>query len=449
MKKNLFSFFVMCFVTGAASHVVAQNLHKTEEFVSLKPTYLEGITDASDWGSNWFVELKGGPAAFIGSPIGCGDLFDRMKPALQVGFGKWFVPSAGLRISYQGLTFKDANIENQGYHNVHADFLFNLSTLFKANRDGKAKWDIIPFLGAGLIYHEGNKERPFSIHYGVMARYKISNTLRLVGEFGGLSTFSDFDGYGKHNKIGDNMLHLTFGLNVAIGKKGWKKVIDASPYMKQNELLMDYANSMKVENDRLEKMLLENTVLLNEYQKILEIEGLLKKYQKNLSIKVNEKPVYPRNNYSGLNSLRARLAEKQLLADSLKTDSLLVFAGDSVNYIKDLKEGKKFVGSPIYFFFKLRTDIMTDPSQKLNLDELAKVTNKYGLYVSIEGAADSATGTEVINDRLSRQRAEYIKKELMKRGVAEKCIKMVSKGGVEEHDTNEANRHTRVKLYMK
>lgn len=30
------------------------------------------ITENSNLGNNWFLELKGGMSAFLGSPIGCG-----------------------------------------------------------------------------------------------------------------------------------------------------------------------------------------------------------------------------------------------------------------------------------------------------------------------------------------------------------------------------------------
>ena len=63
---------------------------------TLKPTYLTNVSEAANWGRNWFIEVKGGASAFLGSPIGCGDVFDRLSPALQVGIGKWFTPAVGM-----------------------------------------------------------------------------------------------------------------------------------------------------------------------------------------------------------------------------------------------------------------------------------------------------------------------------------------------------------------
>ena len=64
----------------------------------LKPTYLASVSSGGGWGSNWFVNVQGGASAFIGSPLGCADLFDRTMPVLQVSLGKWFTPAVGGRI---------------------------------------------------------------------------------------------------------------------------------------------------------------------------------------------------------------------------------------------------------------------------------------------------------------------------------------------------------------
>ena len=92
-----------------------ENIQEYTELQSLQPTYLTNITESSNFGSNWFLELKGGMSAFLGSPIGCGDMFDRMKPVIQVGLGKWFTPSVGGRIGFQGLQFKNANFVTMNY----------------------------------------------------------------------------------------------------------------------------------------------------------------------------------------------------------------------------------------------------------------------------------------------------------------------------------------------
>ena len=104
------------------------------------------------------------------------------------------------------------------------------------------------------------------------------------------------------------------------------------------------------------------------------------------------------------------------------------------------------IGTPIYFFFALNTTHLTDTSQRLNLDELARVAKKYSLSVRVTGVADSSTGTSSINDSLSISRAGFITAELEQRGIPAKRIIRVSKGGIADYTPVEANRHTKVEL---
>ncbi|MCR1857370.1 OmpA family protein, partial [Phocaeicola vulgatus] len=106
------------------------------------------------------------------------------------------------------------------------------------------------------------------------------------------------------------------------------------------------------------------------------------------------------------------------------------------------------IGTPIYFFFALNTTHLTDTSQRLNLDELARVAKKYSLSVRVTGAADSSTGTSSINDSLSISRAGFITAELEQRGIPAKRIIRVSKGGIADYTPVEANRHTKVELFF-
>ena len=69
--------------------------------------------------------------------------------------------------------------------------------------------------------------------------------------------------------------------------------------------------------------------------------------------------------------------------------------------------------------------------------------------MTVAGAADAATGTADINNKLSASRADYIITELRKRGVAVENITKVSQGGISNYVPIEANRHTKVMLYMK
>ena len=86
--------------TSTVSDSISKQVSVTSEHYlqTLKPTYLMNVSEAANWGRNWFIEAKGGASAFLGTPIGCGDVFDRVTPLLQIGVGKWFTPAIGGRI---------------------------------------------------------------------------------------------------------------------------------------------------------------------------------------------------------------------------------------------------------------------------------------------------------------------------------------------------------------
>lgn len=83
--------------------------------------------------------------------------------------------------------------------------------------------------------------------------------------------------------------------------------------MDQNEKLQEFVTDLSSRNDYLTKHAHEDEHCMDEYRKILEIEGLLDLYKDKLSGKGRKKAksLYPKNDYSGLNSLRARLANKE------------------------------------------------------------------------------------------------------------------------------------------
>lgn len=94
----------------------------------------------------------------------------------------------------------------------------------------------------------------------------------------------------------------------------------------------------------------------------------------------------------------------------------------------------------MYFYFKINTAELVDKSQLVNLDEIAKLVKEQNLTIHISGAADSATGSETTNRRLSKERVRYIGKCLMKRGVDKSLLKAVSLGGIDQFTPDDANR---------
>ena len=438
----------------------------------LEPAYLKDAVEVSPWRGNWFVDVSGGVSAFVGSPLGCGDIFDRMKPALSVSVGKWFTPAIGTRIVFQGLQFKDALLESRDFQHLHADLMWNVMPGISRTKED-FRWDLVPYVGLGILHNDETGRHPFAVSYGVQGRCRLTDRLHLTAELGCATTFKDFDGMGAGNRWGDRLLSLTAGFSYTIGKKGWKRVVDAAPYIERNERLTGYARSLRNENERLRQKNSNTTRIIAELEKILKLEGLLDKYADRLSSikESNGKETaggYPKNDYSGLNSLRARLRDAQADKDKHKADTIFIHGKDTVyrtydmdstyrsgvsfqsngSIVSTLPVDGRYIGPPIYFFFVLDTDRLTDPSQLVNLDGIARIVKKHGLRIQITGAADSATGNDSINNGLSQRRAAYMAGELRRRGVDADKIETVSVGGINDYNPVEANRNVCVRVLL-
>lgn len=439
----------------------------SEKLQPIQPVYLDGVVLPASRTGNWFVSIAGGTSAFLGTPLGCEDLFGRLKPSYSFAVGKWFTPSVGARINYSGVQFKDGTLSNQDYHHIHADLLWNVLGRRYARQE-QVRWNLAPFAGVGLLHNASNGNNPFAVSYGVQGEYRISKRVSAILELSGTTTFQDFDGYGKANRLGDHMLSLTAGFTFHLGRVGWRRAVDAAPYVRRSERLVDYASCLAEENRRYAGQHDRDQRTLAELKKILQIEGLLATYSHLFEHDDDERTGYPVNDYSGLNSLRARLKHRHwdgvspldtagmqpgggrplpARKDARKTDSADMdsLASDSTAF---MRVDGECIGVPIYFFFALNTASLTDASQGLNLDELARVADKYGLSVKVTGAADSGTGTPGINDSLSASRADYIASELERRGISAGRIVRASRGGIADHTPAEANRHTKVELFF-
>ena len=472
----------------SADSIAMQVQETSEQYLQrLTPTYLKKVSEAANWGRNWFMEVKGGASAFLGSPIGCGDVFDRLTPVLQLGVGKWFTPAVGGRVAYQGFRFKNAELKSMDYHFFHADFLFNLCSGVRCNDLGLSRWDVIPYLGVGMAYNPNWKSdcmnpdhasgnHPFAFSYGLECRYRLGNRIQLVADISGMTTARDFDGVGPSSGFGDHMISLSAGLSLSLGRVGYRRVVDAIPYMVQNDQLLLYAERLAERNSQLVVQHSEDERVKAEYRKILDIEGLLDDYRepfaenKKESEADTEPSSYPRNNYSGLNSLRARLGNRDwdgkaetMPKASKKRGGMGGMIGneyhhessgyDHLNdsstvegYLSAMKDGMEPIGAPVFFFFRMGSDELTEVSQLLNIDVLARIARTHRLRVGITGAADSATGSERINSSLSRRRAETVRTLLVQRGVDESLITTSYEGGINDYSPVQANRHTCVTL---
>ena len=466
MKKTVLIIAACLFMGKAAAQDTAGKQPSGQEEpidAQLCQTFLDNVYVNDFWGANWFLSVKGGISAFVGKPVGHGDFFDREKEMLNVAVGKWFTPKVAGRIAFQGLKLMDTNLQPHAYKNLHVDLMYNLTGHTKFYKEDMPRWDVMPYAGCGVLTNSADaKDRKFfAISFGLVTRYRLGKRINLSAEIGNTLTWQNYDGQGRANALGDNLLQGSIGLDVTIGKAGWKRVVDPQPYIMQNDVLLERIKQIKAENDKLNKTHMKDAMSLAEMRKILEIEGLLDKY--NLADpSATEAKAYPKNNYSGLNSLRERLrskagfGEEKIYPPLTEEQKNLAYTGDDdegastpEEYFRVMRDGKIFVGSPIYFFFKLAKDELTEQAQIINIREVASTIKKYGLYARVVGAADSQTGTAYLNEQLSLKRAEFMANLLKENGVPEDRITVQFRGGINTYMPLEGNRNTCIMLYFK
>ena len=124
---------------------------------------IRGPYEPTRFGDNTFIDVQGGVNAFGASNMTRGDVWSSVRPsaALGVSFGKWFVPSVGLRVGWQGLMsnwapgadFSPALPQMRGWYNyAHADLLVDCCNWFGGYRRGRT-WSVVPYLSVGAAWN--------------------------------------------------------------------------------------------------------------------------------------------------------------------------------------------------------------------------------------------------------------------------------------------------------
>ena len=187
----------------------------------------------------------------------------------------------------------------------------------------------------------------------------------------------------------------------------------------------------------------------------------------------------PVNDYSGLNSLRSRLANpawdgnlpgistglrmeegriRPLSGTDIKTGaeppvtSSVTSADKSDSppdpYLEEVGRGETPFGAPVFVFFRLAGTFVTDSPQLVAINAAADLAVERDLKVRITGSADSATGSAVKNDAIALSRAEHVAQLMERRGVSAESMEVLSVGGTAAYGSVEANRNCRIELFM-
>lgn len=268
MKKTIFAAGLLL----ASVSAIAQ----TNQGTVLRHKY-----ETNTFFQNWFIGAAGGANLYLGDCDSNIKLDKRLAPALDVTLGKWITPVSGLRLQYSGLEAKgytknvpgnepgnpffngekSADKANKEFnvHNLHFDYMFNISNAFCGYNEHRV-WNLIPYAGFGWAQsNKGDvKKNEFAANFGLLNTFRLGKRVDLTLEARQMLTRDEFDGDVKGGKI-DGMTSVTLGLSFKLGKTNFEKVtriepVDLTPYN-------DQINSLRAQNGRLAS---ENKQLADE-----------------------------------------------------------------------------------------------------------------------------------------------------------------------------------------
>ncbi len=152
---SLFTTAACLALTVPAFHVSAQDvtIEETEIFSQIyeTPCKTHYYTDKKD---NWFLQLGAGVAVpFVDGTNKKGEREHHFTANYNVGFGKWFSPYLGWRLSFNGgaIHFEHGGMDRFNYVNANADLMWDMFNSM-GGVNSKRVFSIIPFVGIGGMY---------------------------------------------------------------------------------------------------------------------------------------------------------------------------------------------------------------------------------------------------------------------------------------------------------
>ena len=341
------------------------------------PTEKYSVATNSFW-SNWFIQAGADWNAWYSSEEHGLNLKSapwkkfRSNPGAAVAIGKWFTPGLGLRVKAQGIWGKqvlDGNNDGNGnkYWILNGQAMFNLSNMLCGYNE-KRVVNVIPFVGTGFGRTMTYDLYATDLSGGLQVQFRINKNVAVYVE-GGLNRLeSDIDG---------------------TGLGGGKRVWDSHDNNFYAELGLNF-NLGKA-----------------TWNKTPDVDAINAAHQ------------------AALDALNAKLRDAQ--AENARLQKLLA-EPKVVETISD--SVKEFITTPVSVFFNCAKVDVANPKDLVNVRALAKYAKDNDSNILVTGYADSSTGTAEGNEKLSINRAETVKGELIKMGVSENKIKTDHKGGV-------------------
>lgn len=347
------------------------------------------------FGDNWEVSLAGGGVFSAYDGWGQGPFADNLGWTVEASTTKWFNPIFGTRVQVATGQLKALD-ENSWFITPHVDAVLNLSNWIGGYREDRVYYAKV-FAGAGMHVVDMCDDAG----YGAVGTAGLINTFRVSPRF---DINLELKGYVMrgddmqrivamdYGKVGQ-LYTATVGLTYRFGKRDW---VEGVPYTTAE----NYLKMIETLNDDLSR----------ERKHVGDLNNRLRKYDE---------------------ALKALSKENKALADQIKNHKC---------------EGARVVStSVVYFDFD---SYAITPNSEVALNMLAQVINNSpeDQKFTITGHADSQTGTNEYNLKLSEQRAKAVYDYLVERGVAKERLSYVGNGPTSAyHKSARANRIAYIK----
>ena len=378
MKKMLM-LLAMAGVVSAAS--AQQDVTVTEyEVIQVQDKY-QVITNPF-W-SNWFFSVGGGAQVLYGNTDHIGKLGRRISPSLNVSLGKWVTPGFGLRMQYSGLQAKGFT------RNEIADYVKGAP---RADGSYKQHWDYM-------------------------------------------------------NQHGDLMLNL----NALFGGYNPNRVYEVIPYIGAgwaHSYSRPHTNVATFNAGIINRFRLSNAVDLNVELNATGLEGKFDGEQKGkrdydgiLGATLGITYYFPTRGFQRpvpqiISEIELRQLRNQLNAlavSNMELQQQLANAKQPVTVEEEAVVVTDPDIAPRTIFFEIGSDKLS-PQEEMNLSYLANRMKAFpDVTYTINGYADSATGSAAFNQKLSLARAQAVKDLLVnKYGIAADKLTIAAGGGVDK-----------------
>lgn len=370
-------------LAGVTSVASAQQAGKGTGYETIEKQGKYQVVTNPFW-HNWFFSVGGGAQVLFGNGDHLGDFKDRIAPTLNFSLGKWFTPGLGLRMQYSGLQAKGFTTGEA------ADYVVRGS---KTNGYYKQKWDYMNLHGdimfnLNALFGGYNPDRVYEIipYIGAGFTHSYSNPHVHAATFnaGIINRFRLSDAVDLNLELSATGMEGKFDGEHG-GKRGYDGILGAT-------LGLTY---------RFPKRGFKHPAP----QIISEMELKQLRDQMNSLAAANQE-------------LKQKLVEAQKPVEVKDTQEVVV---TDTNI------------APRTVFFKIGSGKLT-PQEEMNLSYLADKMKEFPeTKYTINGYADSATGTSDFNQKLSLERAQAVKDLLVEKyGISADRLTVAAGGGVDK-----------------